>query len=87
MNERWQDSAACRGVNIERIYGSAEEMKRFRKQYCWESCKVRKECLAMALEFNDDYGVWGGYLPHESIRGASTPYMRERMHGHAGEDG
>lgn len=43
-------------------------MKRFRKQFCWETCTVRKECLQMALDFKDQEGVWGGLLPYEGRR-------------------
>lgn len=73
VRERWQDRAACAGVDIRRIYPEIEDpegektMLRFSKQYC-KGCAVRVECLNLALDYADEFGVFGGFLPFQGPR-------------------
>ena len=59
----WRDEAACKNKGVSNFFArrdypqNAEALK-----FCKE-CKVKKECLAFALEFEGEglrYGVWGG---------------------------
>jgi WhiB family redox-sensing transcriptional regulator len=73
--ERWWDDAACKGVDINRIYPlpyepkseSQDKMKRFVAQFC-RKCPVKAPCLAEAIRLKDKFGVWGGVLPHVGKR-------------------
>lgn len=57
----WRIDAKCAGVRgpnmfPNELYRPAVEEA---KSFC-ESCPVRLECLAEALNNNEKYGIWGG---------------------------
>jgi WhiB family redox-sensing transcriptional regulator len=85
------ERGACSGYPTEWWYpgGSSDEFKnrpssyekyaQRAKQICAE-CPVRDECLTYALDFNENYGIWGGFSPRSRItikrrrrRGLSDP--------------
>ena len=63
----WRSSAACllhQDVDFFRAgQGQAAHVVRC-KTIC-DGCVVRPECLAYALDNNEQYGVWGGKTPNE----------------------
>ena len=61
----WRESAACRHADTELFFpigktGLAMDEIQRAKAVC-ASCPVRKDCLAFALDTNQEYGIWGGY--------------------------
>lgn len=63
----WANAAACRGVDRALFYSldlneSREERlerERGAKRIC-SGCSVREECLRVALDQRESYGIWGG---------------------------
>lgn len=65
----WRDRAACRHSDPDLFFpagtsGAALEELRAAKALC-ATCPVREQCLAFALETNQDAGVWGGASEEE----------------------
>ena len=77
--EHWRRDAACRGRDPEIWFPiksnaeSAEEGKRVCR-----GCPVRAECLRHALDFCEQYGIWGG-LNERQLRA-----LRKRMRDERG---
>ena len=68
----WRDTAACRDSEPNLFFpigstGPAVDQIEAAKAICAE-CLVRDECLAYALETNQEAGVWGGYAEDERRR-------------------
>lgn len=51
--------AKCRGLNPSFFFGSSIQEVRAAVDFC-QTCVVREDCLAYALENREDHGVWGG---------------------------
>ncbi|MHB8671966.1 MAG: WhiB family transcriptional regulator [Acidimicrobiales bacterium] len=66
LGESWRAWAACRGVETERFYPSAEASEAIEgaRKVC-DGCPVRPACLEYALEAREPYGVWGGLTEDE----------------------
>ncbi len=62
-NDRWTDSAACRGARPDDLFVKGTAQNRA-KQVCGQ-CPVRTECLAEALDNGIEWGVWGGMTERE----------------------
>lgn len=64
--ESWRVWAACRGIDTQRFYPSAEATEQIEsaREIC-ETCPVRSSCLKHALEAREPYGVWGGLTEEE----------------------
>ena len=65
----WRDHAACRSSHPELFFpigstGDALEETEAAKAIC-RACPVRRDCLAFAVETNQDSGVWGGMAEDE----------------------
>lgn len=65
----WRDRAACRHSDPDLFFpsgttGAALEEIRAAKALC-AACPVQQQCLAFALETNQDAGVWGGASEEE----------------------
>ena len=65
----WRDRAACRDSDPNLFFpvgttGTALEEVEAAKALC-RTCPVRAECLAFALETNQEAGVWGGASEEE----------------------
>ncbi|POX64382.1 transcription factor WhiB [Streptomyces sp. Ru62] len=65
-NWEWQERAACRGMNSSVFFSPPGEKGRDRRQreerarrIC-NRCEVIEACAAMALDYKERYGVWGG---------------------------
>ena len=68
----WRDRAACKDSHPELFFpigstGDALEEIDAAKAIC-RSCPVRKDCLAFAVETNQESGVWGGMSEDERRR-------------------
>ena len=72
----WQTEASCRGVDAELFFPATEDDAMPAKAIC-DSCPVRLECLAFALERNEKFGVWGGLTEKERAR--LSPAARESI--------
>lgn len=69
MDEQWWEKARCRGHDTEKFFPAAEEWSAMRTRLteppeeiahlCRNLCKVRVECLTVALKENR-VGIWGG---------------------------
>lgn len=59
MNEDWQGSARCRGLDSDQFFVRGSAQARHAIRVC-ERCTVRVECLQYAIENGVDFGVWGG---------------------------
>ncbi|MER6067147.1 WhiB family transcriptional regulator [Streptomyces sp. NPDC001792] len=62
----WQERAACRGMSSSVFFSPPGEKGRDRRQreerarrICGR-CEVIEACAAMALDYKERYGVWGG---------------------------
>ena len=65
----WRDRAACKDSHPELFFpigssGDALEEIDSAKAIC-RSCPVRRDCLAFAIETNQESGVWGGMSEEE----------------------
>jgi WhiB family redox-sensing transcriptional regulator len=65
----WRDRAACRDSAPDLFFpvgstGAALEEARAAKAVCG-TCAVREQCLAFALETNQEAGIWGGASEEE----------------------
>jgi WhiB family redox-sensing transcriptional regulator len=55
----WQSSARCNAYDPELFFDPHVKAERRAKSIC-AKCPVRSECLAAALAFRTEFGVWGG---------------------------
>lgn len=71
----WFDDARCveLGLDVDLFFPTRGEDVRAAQEVC-AGCRVRRTCLAYALEHGEHYGIWGG----ESER------ARRRMRRHRG---
>ena len=65
----WRDRAGCRDSDPDLFFpvgstGAAVEEIRAAKAVCGK-CAVREQCLAFALETNQEAGIWGGTSEEE----------------------
>jgi len=63
----WENDALCRGEDTELFYSSSASDIKDAKKVC-ASCVVRTECLTVALEKYETFGVWGGTTARERRR-------------------
>jgi WhiB family redox-sensing transcriptional regulator len=68
MTTTWMKQAACRGIDPSLFYAERDEDTQHTnsgaRQVC-RTCPVRMECLLMAYENREEFGVWGGVTPGE----------------------
>ena len=67
MNLSWRQRAACRGVDPDIFYPSADEEAEEAKSICGV-CPVRESCLEYAILNRERDGVWGGATERERRR-------------------
>lgn len=69
MRLQWMADALCGQVGVDEFYpqNNRTDTARVAKRICngdprrgTEPCPVRAECLAYALNRNEEHGVWGG---------------------------
>lgn len=59
----WIDRALCGGDEPDSLFVQGAAQREARRK-CLQ-CEVRLECLADALQFEANYGVWGGLTERE----------------------
>lgn len=69
--ERWRESALCAQVGPDLFFPGKGESVREARRVC-SSCGVRAECLAYALDHDEQHGVWGGMSERQRRRMAET---------------
>lgn len=72
MNEDWRDNALCKGKDTNLFYPEAN-VKGGKKQVAdvkaiCRMCLVSSECLAFAINNDEQFGIWGGLLPKERMK-------------------
>lgn len=60
--------AACDGMETNLWYPNPGDAGREAKWICNNRCPVRDECLAYALRWSEDWGIWGGLGPKERAK-------------------
>lgn len=76
--EHLGEHGACKEYPTEWWYpgGSSDEFKNRPSSYekyaqkaksICADCPVRLDCLSYALDFNENYGIWGGFSPRSRI--------------------
>jgi WhiB family redox-sensing transcriptional regulator len=63
----WEDRALCRTVDAE-IFFATGATQEYRAKVVCKTCPVRAECLAYALRYRVEHGVWGGLTDRERRR-------------------
>lgn len=61
--EDWSSKAACKEAAPDQLFVRGAEQNKA-KQLC-NTCPVRTECLAEALDNQIEWGVWGGMTERE----------------------
>ncbi len=59
----WRMQGACTDGQSEAWFSEADTLKTRRAIRVCGSCPVRQLCLAAALVFDEEFGVWGGLTP------------------------
>ena len=67
--EGWRARAACRAIDTDIFFpagdtGPAARKIQQAKAVC-RTCPVQEECLAFAMAFYQEYGIWGGLTEDE----------------------
>ena len=83
--QSWVDDAICSQTDPELFFVEKGGTTKPAKLIC-QDCPVRRECLLLALEKREPFGVWGGKTPEERTairRGAPIRWGRIKCcHGH-----
>jgi WhiB family transcriptional regulator, redox-sensing transcriptional regulator len=76
--DQWRSMAACRSADPDLFFpisssGQSKAQEAEAKAIC-AGCRVRRECLALALRTHQAHGVWGGLSEQERypVRSASV---------------
>ena len=65
LDERpWAVYSACRGADAELFFAKTRADERAALAIC-STCPVVEECLELALETHERFGVWGGTSERE----------------------
>lgn len=56
----WKENGTCRQTDPELWFADTSRRTKARAASICASCPVRRPCLAWALVFDEEYGVWGG---------------------------
>ncbi|ADU46578.1 WhiB family transcriptional regulator [Intrasporangium calvum] len=65
LRAKWMRAGSCRGDEKYRWFGQPNTLKSLRAAAICRECPVRQMCLASALVFGEEFGVWGGLNPVE----------------------
>ena len=60
----WESGAACRNTDSDLFFAPGGIQEHRAKAVC-RSCPVRWECLAYALRYRVEHGLWGGLTERE----------------------
>jgi WhiB family redox-sensing transcriptional regulator len=78
---KWIEEGRCPEVGPEPWFPPKGHSDAEAKAICAE-CEVREQCLAYAIEADEEHGMWGGLNRAERIR-----VLRTRREAEAGEPG
>jgi len=81
-DESWVDQALCAQTDPEVFFPEKGGSTRVAKRVCGR-CPVISECLSVALEFNEGYGIWGGKSPTERRNLLTRALNKTMAAGHA----
>lgn len=56
----WKERGTCRQTDPELWFADSNRRVKARAATICSSCPVRRQCLAWALAFDEEYGIWGG---------------------------
>ena len=56
----WKERGTCNQIDPELWFADTSRRVKARAASICASCPVRRQCLAWALVFDEEYGVWGG---------------------------
>ena len=56
----WKERGTCRQTDPELWFADTSRRVKARAASICGSCPVRRQCLAWALVFDEEFGVWGG---------------------------
>lgn len=61
MSPSWHEHAACRGMGPDQFYfdGPGAAVKARKAKKICSACIVKTSCLAEAMRWGDQFGVWG----------------------------
>lgn len=62
---RWQWHGACLSVEPELWFGESNRLAARRAMTVCRTCPVQRRCLAFALVFGEEFGIWGGIAQEE----------------------
>jgi WhiB family transcriptional regulator, redox-sensing transcriptional regulator len=66
---QWRSAAACRSADPDLFFPISESGPGLKQaagaQAICATCRVRRECLAFALQTGQVHGIWGGTTEHE----------------------
>jgi WhiB family redox-sensing transcriptional regulator len=62
--EIWQDRAKCKGSSAAVFYPLGGVPTASARALC-KDCPVRTQCLAYAIENDEEFGIWGGLSERE----------------------
>ena len=68
----WRDRASCKDMDSEIFFSL--HTKQEAVAVC-QTCPVNNCCLDYALEFESEFGIWGGFTARQRVR-----YRRELKH-------
>lgn len=64
---RWRLNGTCAGDKSEMWFADLRAPATRRARTICEACPVRTACLAAALLYGEEYGIWGGVDPDERL--------------------
>jgi WhiB family transcriptional regulator, redox-sensing transcriptional regulator len=79
---KWTEHALCTRTDPELFFPPKGNPGTEAKQIC-ASCPVRGECLAYAIEADEEFGIWGGLNRAERLRVRQALETREPPDGTA----
>ncbi|WP_347355095.1 WhiB family transcriptional regulator [Intrasporangium sp.] len=59
----WKTTGSCVGANAELWFSEPRTGRAHRAAAICAACPIRELCLAAALVFDEEYGIWGGLTP------------------------
>lgn len=71
ISARWQEAAACRGLDTEMFFPGRGESIAAAKAIC-NGCPVKIQCAGFAMDTRQRFGVWGGSSERERRRQRSA---------------
>jgi WhiB family transcriptional regulator, redox-sensing transcriptional regulator len=73
-HDRWEMSAACRGMDTSAFYpadkerGVARRVREAKAKAICRQCPVITQCLQWAIATNEPWGLWGGQSRDERVQ-------------------